>query len=975
MSKEVCKIFKDADNFFKGGNPDLDKINKEIGENIRDCLYGNKSDTYTCKTDFDGINALYCHVVTELHKIPIETQEHENNDYQYIEYAIIWIGYKLFQTGSYNSPNLIDFYNNHLTKSILPSGLNYILEKKKHLLYANLELINELYILFNDMCNIITDPNIYTESDKIKSNVSKFQDTFTSIYNETKECYPYFKLLKNFKKIYDDYRNNIIYTIVSNKFMGALTIMLTYLNLPFTELKIPDWNDEFMEESLEIDDFMTSGCAKLHSKYIEHQQQNISQDLPKEQFPSGSNKSGNEGNQQPSEFSNPATQKQNERPESEQQSPKQEPPPKTALPPAAPQTPSTESSKNLPLTGPGSSTTPSTPKKTQPLTKIEPAQSTSTKLGNAQQTPIKASGSIPIKMPAQQAPTKPESTKPTPAQPVILQKTPEQKRLKPSAPPALPKPQRQLPSQPPQKKDTSLQKPQTGGLSHQNGSGGSKSEQKGSGSEKGNADGGKGTPSIDTGGSRGESGKSGGKPKDNTPKKTDHVNNSPPGSKAPIQEKRSGNQRNGLTTAQSVKNNGNDAPSGTKNGTRDTNNNAGTGKSKEGKLNGIPVNHEADNNKKIDQHQGTDNKQGSSRDRSGSSGIGSNISGSGIDTSPSPQDLQPIPSLLPLPITPSLPLSQSPSSQTPPVTSSGTQAASPKPVPQPQLQPQRQPSINLPSSAGGKAETAMSSIESTLSGQNDASKKLSRARRSLNPGSSISTSTNGLGSTSDTSPSIALSPSVPRTISIEPITANASEGEKGKSDISSIENTLNSQDAITKRSSRRKRSATTESSISISSSGQGVTSDASSSTTVADVKINEKSSIWCIGSNKKFNIIGIGIIGISIFVFLAFMFKYLPFGSRKKSKKKKITKKVINLVDGRKMEKTFIKSIDRGKKSKIIANSGDNKKIAKIIINSDDNINPIKKVINPWNEKRKTHATINSEYKKKYIKSVINSGP
>ncbi|SCL91045.1 Plasmodium variant antigen protein Cir/Yir/Bir, putative, partial [Plasmodium chabaudi chabaudi] len=180
-------------------------------------------------------------------------------------------------------------------------------------------------------------------------------------------------------------------------------------------------------------------------------------------------------------------------------------------------------------------------------------------------------------------------------------------------------------------------------------------------------------------------------------------------------------------------------------------------------------------------------------------------------------------------------------------------------------------------STGEAATAAMSSIKSTMPGQNGDSKGSARVKRSPDPGSSISTPTNGLGATSDTSPSsttsITLSSSVPGTIPIAPITTNVSTGEQAETSMSSIENILHSQDDITKRSSRRKRSAASGSSISISPSGQGVTSDASSSTTVTDVKINEKSSIWCIGSNKKCNIIGIGIIGISIFVFLAFMFK------------------------------------------------------------------------------------------------------
>ncbi|CAD2095791.1 hypothetical protein YYG_05175 [Plasmodium vinckei petteri] len=92
------------------------------------------------------------------------------------------------------------------------------------------------------------------------------------------------------------------------------------------------------------------------------------------------------------------------------------------------------------------------------------------------------------------------------------------------------------------------------------------------------------------------------------------------------------------------------------------------------------------------------------------------------------------------------------------------------------------------------------------------------------------------------------------------------------------------------------------------------------------VKINEKPSIWCIGSNKKCDILGIGIIGISIFVFLAIMYKYISFGSAKNSKKKKSMKKVIKFVDGNRKTQIIINSYDRNKDLKPIINSVDRKK-------------------------------------------------
>ncbi|CAD2109152.1 PIR protein CIR protein [Plasmodium vinckei] len=97
-------------------------------------------------------------------------------------------------------------------------------------------------------------------------------------------------------------------------------------------------------------------------------------------------------------------------------------------------------------------------------------------------------------------------------------------------------------------------------------------------------------------------------------------------------------------------------------------------------------------------------------------------------------------------------------------------------------------------------------------------------------------------------------------------------------------------------------------------------------TTGTVVKMNEKSSIWCIGSNKKCDILGIGIIGISIFVFLVIMYKYISFGSAKNSKKKKSMKRVIKYGDRTRKTQIIIKSYDRNNDLKPIINSVGRKK-------------------------------------------------
>ncbi|CAD2097342.1 PIR protein CIR protein [Plasmodium vinckei] len=91
-------------------------------------------------------------------------------------------------------------------------------------------------------------------------------------------------------------------------------------------------------------------------------------------------------------------------------------------------------------------------------------------------------------------------------------------------------------------------------------------------------------------------------------------------------------------------------------------------------------------------------------------------------------------------------------------------------------------------------------------------------------------------------------------------------------------------------------------------------------------KMNEKPSIWCIGSNNKCDITGISIIVISISIILTIMYKYLSLGCTIKSKRKKNVKKVINSIGGKKPIQIIIKSYDRNKDLKPVINSVGRKK-------------------------------------------------
>ncbi|CAD2099367.1 CIR protein PIR protein [Plasmodium vinckei petteri] len=110
------------------------------------------------------------------------------------------------------------------------------------------------------------------------------------------------------------------------------------------------------------------------------------------------------------------------------------------------------------------------------------------------------------------------------------------------------------------------------------------------------------------------------------------------------------------------------------------------------------------------------------------------------------------------------------------------------------------------------------------------------------------------------------------------------------------------------------------------SSSTGSSTQWNGSATGIVVKMSEKPSIWCIGSNNKCDTRGISIIVISISIILTIIYKYLSLGCTSKSKRKKSVKKVINSIGGKRPIQIIIKSYDRNKDLKPVINSVGRKK-------------------------------------------------
>ncbi|CAD2102383.1 hypothetical protein YYG_02553 [Plasmodium vinckei petteri] len=217
MAKEVCKIFQDVDEYFVNNKPDFDKINK-IGNYMQDCYNNNPSEPHKCKEDLQGIKALCSYLFTELHKISKDIQKRENNDNQYVEYVMMWLGYRLFQAESYSSSTLRDFYNNNLMKSDLFNNYTDLIKKKEHLKDVNLYYMKRFYELFKEVCYMaLRYSKNNLDMNKIQRKFNTFQNKYRILYNNIEECNSYLILLNSIKVEYGHFKKSLIKSIPNHQ--------------------------------------------------------------------------------------------------------------------------------------------------------------------------------------------------------------------------------------------------------------------------------------------------------------------------------------------------------------------------------------------------------------------------------------------------------------------------------------------------------------------------------------------------------------------------------------------------------------------------------------------------------------------------------------------------------------------------------------------------------------------------------------
>ncbi|VEV55843.1 PIR protein CIR protein [Plasmodium vinckei vinckei] len=489
MDDKTCDLLSEVDENFNNKGVNVRRFNR-FTKCHSYCPYGN-----ICTNDYERVNALGSYLFNEIMKIG-KAFNWSDGDKRHIEVFMIWMGDKLFRINNDYKETLEESYKNNLEN--IMGNVNYWETISKKLYKdATIKKMSEFYSLLNYICKLITEYNKNPYNKNLGRYSSQCNNYYKTIHKSTNECGPYLKLLDSLKMIYEIFRMQKI----SNNYSIKATEKKLILNR-VKSLETFKGENRYLLTVNARPSFDDKECKVVKSN-DEEVGKKIA--LQKSQDP-GKHKKSDKG-------------------------------------------PQTRASENPQRRNPGS-----------PHLKPPPAPRSQPKL-EAKQQGSQSQGQ-PI------APVKPPVPKP-PEQPDA--QTPGKKSIQPQpqSPTSSQKKEQSSPPGPISKNDPSLQTSKKSEPTHQSGT-------KDSGSTKGS----KGSGANALGGGTSQPGNSEGKPKDDPQKKTDQVDNSSLGPKGSSQSTGVRNQGTGTDSGADGQGKSSDGTGGGTDGHADKDSQGGSGNQK-----------------------------------------------------------------------------------------------------------------------------------------------------------------------------------------------------------------------------------------------------------------------------------------------------------------------------------------------------------------------------------------------------------
>ncbi|CAD2097717.1 PIR protein CIR protein [Plasmodium vinckei brucechwatti] len=201
MDDKTCDLLNEVDDLFTKGTVNAVKFNK-FTKCHSYCPHQNK-----CTNDYERINALGSYLFNEIMKID-KAFKWPDDAKRHIEVFMIWLGDKLFKIENDYKSTLEEFYKKNLEK--IMGNVNYWEPISKKLYKdATIKKMSEFYNLLNYICKLIIEHNTNPkkpDSKRLGSHSTRCINFYRAIHISANECGPYLKLLDSLKMIYEIFR-------------------------------------------------------------------------------------------------------------------------------------------------------------------------------------------------------------------------------------------------------------------------------------------------------------------------------------------------------------------------------------------------------------------------------------------------------------------------------------------------------------------------------------------------------------------------------------------------------------------------------------------------------------------------------------------------------------------------------------------------------------------------------------------------
>ncbi|CAD2106443.1 PIR protein CIR protein [Plasmodium vinckei brucechwatti] len=219
MDDKTCDLLNEVDEYFNNRGVNVAKFNKNISLKNK-CPYDETSKEYKCTTNNDRVNALSAYLYDKISEIN-KTYKGKYGVSKDIEVFMIWLGDKLFKIDNDYKITLEESYKNNLEISMGNNNYWKAIDSQKIYKKATIKKMSDYYNLLNYICKLITEYNKNPQSpnrNRLGNYSTQCDNYYKTIHKSINGCKPYLQLLDSLKTIFEIFR---AYKIVNNNSIQA----------------------------------------------------------------------------------------------------------------------------------------------------------------------------------------------------------------------------------------------------------------------------------------------------------------------------------------------------------------------------------------------------------------------------------------------------------------------------------------------------------------------------------------------------------------------------------------------------------------------------------------------------------------------------------------------------------------------------------------------------------------------------------